>query len=154
MDPEFSHALHKPPRGQELAHINTPDWAKTHPSHLSGTRVRRYTTAQPSGINSSYERIIELPPTYEQNDLDKESIWTQPLFPLMPVGEDAGGGGGRSRSTRFGGGVGGSREELSFPPCYSYEALLESRSRRRTKDKPSKPPQWHYKDLRPVFNER
>ena len=166
MDPKFSHDLHKRPRTHELSNLNTPEWAKYYSGNLPNSRVRRYTTPNPipSGINISVERVIEMPP-YDKNFLDKDTVWSTPLFPVIvdesespERGNGNGGSSVRVRNTRFGGAGSGS-EVISFPPCLSYESLLESgqgpaESRRwPTKDNIVKP-QWHYKDLRPVFNQR
>jgi hypothetical protein len=154
MDIKFSHDLlhSKSPHKNDYSALNMPEWA-THPK--VNHRGRRYTTPNPllNGLRFTAQRTLEMPP-YGDIILDKETVWTQPLFPFVSEGTSAGvlSSGGRMPNVRHTEGRSGDPV-----PCFSYEALAEThdfgRSPFESKRKYPRP-EWDYKDLRPVFNRR
>jgi len=174
MDIQFTHDLNHPKSSinrHDFSSLNTPEWATRR--RVVNSRGRRYTTPNPveHGLKFTSQRVLEMPP-YDQDDkiLDKDTVWTQPLFPLVLDENDIsqrrlGGGGsvsamsGRSRGNvkLKTGGLSSSYATSDPVPCFSYDTLGESqdgfvgigKGRRKWPR-----PEWHYKDLRPVFNPR
>ncbi|CAG7824477.1 unnamed protein product [Allacma fusca] len=133
------------PKTLLTSHLNSPDWFTMH----SPDAFRKYryhnrklmyqVNTHPTGLNFTSDRLIEMPP-YETDFLDKDTIWTQPLFSVVSSESDL----SSSIST----------------PCLSYEFLSRSsdtplNKATRTQPASSYPkPDWQYKDLRSVFNQR
>ena len=127
-------------------HLNSPDWFAPPPpasaKKYGYLYVRKYKFNGPPGLNFTSRRPMEIP-EYEGGFVDRDTVWREPLFPIVS-----------------------SQNELSSstfsPPCLSYEYLSSSSTahvprgqkyRAGITDFP-KGPNWQYKDLRGVFNQR
>lgn len=146
---ELLHSEHK------LINLNEPEWMRYF--HLL-SQYPRFTTpspiSSPDGLNFTSNKFLEMP-FYDKQFLDKNTIWTQPLFPLKYL----------NFSSQSG-------DNNYFPHCLSYEALLkrgqiestttgkskEARwkaiQRRKQDNERKRKPSWQYTDLRAVFNQR
>lgn len=155
MDVKFSHDLShsKRNRKNDYSSLNTPEWA-VHRQEES--ERKRYTTPNPllNGLKFTAQRTLEIPP-YEGMILDKETIWSQPLFPLNTSRNVSSKNilNGRIPNVRN-----ADMRTRAPLPCLSYEALAEVMDDSARYPFPGSRklprPQWHYKDLRPVFNRR
>lgn len=138
-------------------HVNTlPEWHPDHSSHFETRRGFMYPKVTlppkyPFGVNFTSKKVIEMP-LYEMRFLDKDTIWRQPLFPVVQSGRI-------ETSSLYSLGSSG---DLSDSTCLSYQTLMRA-SRPSSSalpfpakfmDKDRNRPKWQFKDIRPYFNRR
>jgi hypothetical protein len=159
LDLKFAHELQKENIPKPFLVNTLPEWHPDHDSHTANRRrfyyPKRITIPPkfPIGSNYTKEKILEMP-LYKVNFLDIDTIWKQPLFPLIQSESS-------ESSSLFSSKYFSSLQTSPSRPnkCLSYQTLMSAAQRASISTLQTQPPSteklgWQFKDLRMYFNRR
>lgn len=149
LDVKFVHELQRETFEAPFPVNSLPEWHPDHSSHAENRRrfyLRRPTIPPrfPVGKNFSGDKVLEMP-VYEYNFLDIDTIWRQPLFPIVLSASES----SSFRSSKY--------PTSSEQPnkCLSYQTLMNAAgSSVSPLSQEDEKPSWNFKDLRAYFNRR